>query len=235
MDLETWRPPYMKLNSLSPYWGPSTMTQIYSQMASSSLHWNSSFSATKEKAHGLPYRATFCQAHPVSSASLPCFQHRKRYMHSRHDHFCFFLFMVTWWTHSFFWQEVLQVVKCWILLRQHMYTPTALQAFSQGRLSNPYLWHTEKWSKRQAHCPWTFHPCNTLPHPRSSTPGGSSQLTQGNPTPNIVLLLPYSKQDLLLSCIPRHHASTLFFSPTSPAFLCQPSVCGVPLTMFQWY
>ena len=69
----------------------------------------------------------------------------------------------------------------------------------------------------------------------SSTLGGSSQLTQGKATPSTVLLLSYSKQVLLLSCIPRHHPSTLCISPTSPAFLCQPSFCGVQLTTYQWY
>ena len=38
---------------------------------------------------------------------------------------------------------------------------------------------------------------------------GSSQLTQGKARPTTVLLLPYRKQNLLLSCIPRHFANTL--------------------------
>ena len=86
----------------------------------------------------------------------------------------------------------------------------------------------------RGHWPWTFHLCNTLPHPSSSPLGDSSQLTEGKARPTTVLLLSYSKQGLPLSCIPRHHKSTLCISPTSPAFLCQPSFCGVPLTMYQW-
>ena len=38
-----------------------------------------------------PCRPTVCQAHWTSSASLPCFQHRKGCMHSWHDHDWFFL------------------------------------------------------------------------------------------------------------------------------------------------
>ena len=49
-----------------------------------------------------------------------------------------------------------------------------------------------------------------------------------------MLLLSYSKQDLPVSCIPRHHAITPCISPTSPMFLCQPSFCEVPLTAYQW-
>jgi hypothetical protein len=54
-----------------------------------------------------------------------------------------------------------------------------------------------------------FHLHNTWPHPSSSTLGGSSQLTLCNARPTTVLLFPYSKQDLPLSCIPRHHPNTL--------------------------
>ena len=87
--------------------------------------------------------------------------------------------------------------------------------------------------KRQAHWSQMFHLHNTLPHPSSSLLGGPSQLTQGKARPTTVLLLPYSKQDLLLSCIPRHHASPPCISFTSPTYLCQPSFCGVLLTMYQ--
>ena len=55
-------------------------------------------------------------------------------------------------------------------------------------------------------------------HPSSSTPCGSSQPSQGKATPTFVLLIPYSKQDLLLSCIPRHHQSTLCISLHNPHF-----------------
>ena len=66
--------------------------------------------------------------------------------------------------------------------------------------------------------PWIFYLCDTLPHLSSSPPGGSSQLTQGKATTTTVLLLPYSKEDLPLSCIPRHYPITLCISPTSPMF-----------------
>jgi hypothetical protein len=75
-----------------------------------------------------------------------------------------------------------------------------------------------------------FHLRDTLPHPSSSPPGDPSQPTQGKARPTIVLLLPYSKQDLPVSGIPRHHKSTPCVSPTSPTFLCQPIFCGVLLT-----
>ena len=69
-------------------------------------------------------------------------------------------------------------------------------------------------------------------HPSSSTSGGSPQLPQGNATSTTVLLSSYSKQELLLSCIPRHHPNTPCNNPSSLAFLCQPSSCGVLLTMY---
>ena len=96
-----------------------------------------------------------------------------------------------------------------ILPGQQTSTHTVLQALVCGGLSNPYLWHTEKQCKRQVYWPWIFHLCDTLPHPSSSMAVGSSQLTQGKARPTTVLLLPYRKQNLLLSCIPRHFANTL--------------------------
>ena len=72
----------------------------------------------------------------------------------------------------------------------------------------------------------------TQPHPSCSPLGSSPRFTQGKARLTIVLLLPYSKQDLPISCIPRHHASSLCVSPTSPTFLCQPSFYGVPLSMY---
>ena len=73
------------------------------------------------------------------------------------------------------------------------------------------------------HCSWMFHLCNTLPHPCSSTIGGLSRFPQGYATPTTVLLLSCSLQVLLLSCIPRHHPSTLCSSPTSPHFCVNPA------------
>ena len=84
------------------------------------------------------------------------------------------------------------------------------------------------------HWPQTFHLCNTLSHPSSIPLGCPPQFTQGKARPTTVLLLPYRKQDLPISRIPRHHESTLCISPTSPMFFFQLSFCGVPLTMFQW-
>ena len=63
--------------------------------------------------------------------------------------------------------------------------------------------------KRQAHWPQKVHLCNTLPHPGSTTPNGSSQLPQGWVKPPTVLLLTHSKQGLPPSCIIRHHPRSL--------------------------
>ena len=106
--------------------------------------------------------------------------------------------------------------------RRNWYPHSPL-GFCPWQTSNLYLWHTEKWYKRQAHWAQMFHLCNTMPDPSSTTLGGSSQLTEGKATPTTVLLLPYSKQDILLSCIPRHHASTMCISHTSPTFCVNPA------------
>ena len=129
--------------------------------------------------------------------------------------------MALWWTHSDYWQQAFQVIKCPILPRQQTCTHTDFQAVVHCKLISPLPLTHRKQCKWRVYWPWTFHLCNTLPHPRSSTLGCSSQLPQGKATPTTVLLLPYSKQGLALSCIPRHHAITPFISPTSPSFLCQ--------------
>lgn len=56
---------------------------------------------------------------------------------------------------------------------------------------------------RQVHQPRICHLYNTLPHPNGSSPYGSSQHPQCYATPTAVLLLPYSKQVLPLSCFPK--------------------------------
>ena len=78
-----------------------------------------------------------------------------------------------------------------------------------------------------------FHLHNTLPHPGSSTPGGSYHLTQGYATPTILLLISYCKEFLPLPCTPRHRPGIPYSSPTSHAYLYQPSFCGVLLTTYQ--
>ena len=141
--------------------------------------------------------------------------------------------MLPWWTLSDIWQQALQVIKCTVLPRQQTGTHTVLRDTAHGGFSNTYLWHTEKRCKRRAHRTRTFYLRDTLPHLSSSPPGDPSQLTRGKARPTTVLLLPYRKQDLPVSCIPRHHESTLCISPTSPTFLCQPSFCGVLLSTYQ--
>ena len=84
-------------------------------------------------------------------------------------------------THSDFWQQALQVIKCTVLSRQQACTHTVLWAVACGRLSYPYHWNTEKQCKRQAHWPWTFHLHNTLPYPSSSPLGGPSNLHKAKP------------------------------------------------------
>ena len=53
-SLEMWKPPYVQSARQLPYWGPTTITHTYNQMASSSVHSSASFSPTKKKTHHPP-------------------------------------------------------------------------------------------------------------------------------------------------------------------------------------
>ena len=120
-----------------------------------------------------------------------------------------------------------------MLPRQLSYNHTIFQAFACFGLPDPYLWHIQKWCKREVHWPWTFHLCNTLSNPSSCTLSGPIKLSQGWSKLPTVLLVPNGKQYLPLFCVPRHCPSSTCNSPTSPAFLCQPNFYGVLLTMYQ--
>ena len=140
--------------------------------------------------------------------------------------------MLPWWIHSDFWQWTNQVVKHPGLPRwQAVPKQSSRLLYVDDFLTltfdtqNKAIWNA---STLPTDVPPLQHSA-----PSSSTPAGSYQLPQGKATPTTALLLPYSKLNRPLSCIPRHQPNTLCISPTSPMFLCQPSFCGVLLTMFQ--